>query len=85
MKKLEDEAMDWCFKKDEELGEFWSNDYEELPFQISNFIRESKWIQVEKFKAQIEVLNEVNNTHPLRINIMIEKLEQKLKELENEK
>ena len=43
----------------------------------------SKWVEAEKIKAQIDVLNEVNNTHPIRINIMISKLEQKLKKLEN--
>ncbi len=44
----------------------------------------SKWVEAEKIKAQIDVLNEVNNTHPIRINIMISKLEQKLKKLEDE-
>jgi len=88
MKTLEDEAMDWCFKKDEELGEFWSNDYEELPFQISNFVRESKWVQAEKIKAQIETLKQCTNVPRFdwefsRIGRKIIQLEQQLKELED--
>jgi hypothetical protein len=85
MKTLEEEARDFCEKTDKEIGEYWSNDYDELPLQIERFVKESKWVQAEKIKAQIESLNEVNNTHPLRINIMIKKLEEHLKGLEDEK
>jgi hypothetical protein len=90
MKTLEDEAMDWCFKKDEELGELWSNDYEELPFQISNFVRESKWVQVEKIKAKIEQLNQLRTHFDDGIGFetfesYMEPLQKQLKELENEK
>ena len=35
----------------------------------------------QKIKAQIDVLNELNDTHPLRINIMIRKLKEQLKSL----
>jgi hypothetical protein len=90
MKRLEDEAMDWCFKKDEELGELWSNDYEELPFQISNFVRESKWVQAEKIKAKIEQLNQLRIHFNEGIGFetfesYMEPLQKQLKELENEK
>jgi hypothetical protein len=90
MKTLEEEASDWCIKKDEEIGEYWSNDYEQLPIEIANFIRESKWVQVEKIKAQIEVLklthlrlsvegiDKVDGTMVFTIN----ELEQQLKQLE---
>jgi hypothetical protein len=35
--------------------------------------------KAEKIKAQIDVLNLLNDTHPLRINIMIRKLKEQLK------
>jgi hypothetical protein len=44
----------------------------------------SKWVQAEKIKAQIDILSLLNDTHSLRINIMISKLKQQLKELQNE-
>jgi len=89
MKTLEDEVMDWCFKKDEELGELWSNDYEELPFQISNFVRESKWVQAEKIKAKIEQLNQLKIHFNDGVGFetfesYMEPLQKQLKELENE-
>ena len=37
--------------------------------------------KAEKIKAQIDVLSLLNDTHPLRINIMIRKLKEQLKEL----
>jgi hypothetical protein len=48
-------------------------------------ILEEDWEQAkemekaEKIKAQIDVLNLLNDTHPLRINIMIRKLKEQLK------
>ena len=69
-------------RNDSPVSEF--TDIEEIFKLIRKYVKESKFRQTEKIKAQIEILNEVNNTHPLRINVMIEKLEQKLKELGNE-
>ena len=69
-------------RNDSPVSEF--TDIEEIFKLVRKYVKESKFRQTEKIKAQIEVLNEVNNTHPLRINVMIEKLEQKLKELGNE-
>jgi hypothetical protein len=56
MKTLEEEARDFCEKTDKEIGEYWSNDYDELPLQIERFVKESKWVQAEKIKAQIDIL-----------------------------
>ena len=45
-------------------------------------IEQAKEMEKEqKIKAQIDVLNELNDTHPLRINIMIRKLKEQLKSL----
>ncbi len=89
MKSLEEEIRDFCEKTDKEIGEYWSNDYDELPLQIERFIKESKWVRVEKIRTQIEVLNEIrgefNTDNRFYIDDKIEQLEQQLKKLEDEK
>jgi hypothetical protein len=85
MKTLEEEASDWCMKKDEEIGEYWSNDFEELPIQIADFTRNSKWVQAEKIKAQIDILWSVCYDYSSSIIMpKIKDLEQQLKEIEDE-
>ncbi len=51
---------------------------------ITGYEIAKKKSKAEKIKAQIDVLSLLNDTHPLRINIMISKLKQQLKELEDE-
>ncbi len=81
MKTLEEEARNFCEKTDKEIGEYWSNDYDELPLQIERFVMESKWIQTEKIKSQIEAVRAVDT---YGIKHMLEYYEQQLKELEDE-
>jgi hypothetical protein len=50
--------------------------------KYSNELAEVKEMEkAEKIKAQIDVLSLLNDTHPLRINIMIRNLKEQLKEL----
>jgi hypothetical protein len=90
MKTLLEEARDFCEKTDEEIGEYWSNDYDELPLQIERFVMGSKWVQAEKIKAQIDILKLAH----LRLSVegidkadgimifTINELERQLKELQ---
>jgi hypothetical protein len=93
MKSLEEEVKDFCERVDQEIGEYWSNDYDELPLQIERFVMGSKWVQSEKIKAQIDILKLVH----LRLSVegidkadytmvfTVNELEQQLKELEDDK
>jgi hypothetical protein len=85
MKTLEEEIRDFCEKTDKEIGEYWSNDYDELPLQIERFIKESKWVKAEKIKAQIEVLYTCIELTDIGIRNKANELEKQLKELEDEK
>ena len=54
---------------------------------ITEFVTESKWIQAEKIKAQLEIIREVLRESDLfdtLIIIKINSLEQQLKQLEDE-
>lgn len=89
MKTLEEEIRDFCEKTDKEIGEYWSNDYDELPLQIERFIKESKWVQAEKIKSRIEQLNQLRIHFNDGIGFetfesYMEHLEKQLKELEDE-
>jgi arginyl-tRNA synthetase len=89
MKTLEEEAKEFCERTDKEIGEMWSNDYHELPIQIANFVKESKCVEAEKIKAQIDVLKQCTNVPQFdwefsRIGKKIIQLEKQLKELEDE-
>jgi hypothetical protein len=93
MKSLEEEVKDFCERVDQEIGEYWSNDYDELPLQITRFVKESKWVQAEKIKAKIDILKLAH----LRLSVegidkadytmvfTVNELEQQLKELEDDK
>ena len=85
MKTLEEEAKDFCERTDEEIGEYWSCDYDELPLQMARFVQESKWVQAEKLKAQIDILYKVIDIKDtLNVKLTLESLKQQLKELEDD-
>lgn len=80
MKTLEEEAKNWI----ENTNEFKS--------VLNGFIAgaNSKWAQAEKIKAQIEILNKLQVHFQDGIGFEVfesymEPLQQKLKEIENEK
>jgi hypothetical protein len=50
-----------------------------IPMEMEQKAKEME--KAEKIKAQIDVLSLLNDTHPLRINIMIRKLKEQLKSL----
>jgi hypothetical protein len=51
-------------------------------FNFETVLSKAKQMEkAEKIKAQIDVLSLLNDTHPLRINIMIRKLKEQLKSL----
>jgi hypothetical protein len=86
MKTLEQEAEEFCERTDEELGEYWSNTYDELPIQIAKFVKESKWVQAEKIKAQINTVLALRSYYDdtYYIDLEYERLQQQLKQLEDE-
>jgi hypothetical protein len=71
-------------EKQQSAVEWLQEQYNQCP-RWEEQILEEDWEQakemekVEKIKAQIDVLNLLNDTHPLRINIMIRKLKEQLK------
>jgi polyhydroxyalkanoate synthesis regulator phasin len=73
-KNLSEEIKHFCKTTDEEMGEQWSNDFEELPSQIEKFVKQSKFLQAEKLRAQIDVHLQYTGQAP-------EELLQKLNEL----
>jgi hypothetical protein len=77
---LEEEIRNFCEKTDKEIGEYWSNDYDELPLQIERFVKESKWVEAEKIKAKIEGLY-LASTDAMGISYRIRELEEEIKAL----
>ena len=70
-------------RNDSPVSEF--TDIEEIFKLIRKYIKEAKFRQIEKFKAQIEILNEIrggfNTDNRFYIDDKIEQLEQQLKEI----
>ena len=70
-------AVEWLIGYINHLNE---NGYDFRPKYDENIVDQAKEMEkVEKIKAQIDVLNLLNDTNPLRINIMIRKLKEQLK------
>jgi len=89
MQTLEEEAQEY-FSKDNGLYCAYSVKNKEDKFtsvvsevRAIDFVKESKWVQSEKIKAQIEVMKEAYN-RPSQIMNMLVELEQQLKQLEDE-
>jgi hypothetical protein len=96
MKSLEEEA-DKYFSTDNGLYTSYSVKNKEDKFtsvvskvRAVEFVKESKWVQAEKIKAQIEVLEAILNKYideslsGFYIRGMISDLQQQLKQLEDE-
>jgi len=77
MNSLEEETKDYCDKMVL---------VDSIADVITDFVKESKWVQSEKIKAQIGILVEYKNTYGLTsgIVLMIKNLEQQLKQLEDD-
>ena len=82
MNSLEEEAKDFAMTKSTS-GQF-------INTHMRDFIAgaNSKWVQVEKIKAKIEILNEIrgfhNSDNRFYIDDKIEQLEQQLKQFEDD-
>jgi hypothetical protein len=70
-------------RNDSPVSEF--TDIEETFKLIRKYVKKAKWLQTEKLKAQIEILNEIrdgiNTDNRFYIEGKIEQLEQQLKEI----
>ena len=70
-------------RNDSPVSEF--TDIEEIFKLIRKYVKKAKWLQTEKLKAQIEILNEIrdgiNTDNRFYIEGKIEQLEQQLKEI----
>jgi len=77
MNSLEEETKDYCDKRVL---------VDSIADVITDFVKESKWVQSEKIKAQIGILVEYKNTYGLTsgIVLMIKNLEQQLEKIEDE-
>ena len=82
MKSLEDEALEYAGIDPDELIDLSD---ERVP-AAGHFIAgaNSKWVQAEKIKAQVEVLEKVFNDRNGNVNNQIYTLRQQLKQLEDE-
>jgi len=84
MKTLLEEVQLFCRETDIEIGEYWSNDYDELPLQIEKFIKHSKWVKYQKIKAQVDILKDVDDGYIDNVAVRIYSLQKQLKQLEDE-
>jgi hypothetical protein len=75
----------------EEEAEEYAENYDECDIWLQGAAKEcyiaganSKWVQVEKIKAQIDILNKHRLSGEEKFSDTIEELEQQLKQLEDE-
>jgi hypothetical protein len=84
---LNKEAEKYLKKIDNESGTTWTEDDSDIVKVFANFVKESKYVQAKILQAQIDVLKEIDNNCFNGSNtckVKIQKLQQQLKQLENE-